>query len=383
MKSSAKLRLISSALLVIPISLFVIGFSLAMLLSHLFFGVREYTGEAWTEQLTGFQQLILALSMYGSAFCAELSMFLIVIGIFVLLFLVRWGWRLIQIGHVGLLAAWVGAVSYTVMALRWYQQIRGNLPEGASQALQAVTLVFLFWLGIMGAGWFGCSQIGKLIAQHSDSKTCDNSANPKTTNLKWRYFRFFAVAAVLLVALLILNCGAPGRIIKITNDKSGKLTATVYSDIYEVRKILIPNTLGIQILVQDKKRCGLGCKVKQIFSILGPDDLHSPADSLLLFFNLRAESLPVSVTSIRLQKEEILKQPIQWKLSATETKRLTISDLKIFSNATELDCELVLAVDGLPASYPLRLRRLTEDESNRLFDKPKKDSKVGFFDKSF
>ncbi len=191
--------------------------------------------------------------------------------------------------------------------------------------------------------------------------------------------RIVRVLWVLCAVTFFTGCNH-GRLFEITPDASGHTTYTAYSDIYDTRHIFIPQTLGIQVMMQDQKVAGPWYFLKERLGTLGPEDFYAPSEAFVLLLNRRAEPLQVRIVALRLYKENVLPAPITWDLLAKKTKSVRIPHLKIPSYEKELECEIELAVDGQTVSYPLTLRRLTEPEADQLFNVwSKRDKNVDEF----
>ncbi len=152
-------------------------------------------------------------------------------------------------------------------------------------------------------------------------------------------------------------------------DETGQPVTVVYSDIYEARKLLVPNRFGVALLVRDKKIVNAWYGIKQTLGWLGPDDSESPAECLIAVFNRSDKPIKVTLREAQLNNRDILRSPERWNLSGMETMRLLLRDLKIPSYGTEIACQLHLKIEEIDAVHTVTLRRFTEDEADEYFKK--------------
>ena len=175
-----------------------------------------------------------------------------------------------------------------------------------------------------------------------------------------------------LVPFLVAVVGCDrGPMVSTTYDTQGHAVHTVYSFIYDAKQILVPDTVGIALAVdqQDKKVIPILYRLQFSLGLLGPDDLSSKGRVITVLRNIAFEPVSLELLAIKLQNETPLATSRQVNLEPKGTELIELGDITIFTYGTELTGEVQYRWQGTTQTKPMTLKRRTMEELEALTNK--------------
>jgi hypothetical protein len=167
----------------------------------------------------------------------------------------------------------------------------------------------------------------------------------------------------LCLFILALSGCVPSMQVTRYDPKTGDTSATTYAPFFATRTILVPEKVGLDLIVDLEKKLIPGLyQLQRSLGVLGPGDLNATGLFTAYVHNLTNEPLQLNITAMTHQRQPIPGTPVVISLRPDTYEKVVLGRIGIFSYATELKIEFVYSASGVTATRTLTARRLTPAE---------------------
>lgn len=174
---------------------------------------------------------------------------------------------------------------------------------------------------------------------------------------------------LLIIGLLMLaGCSSTTMTVDSYDGQTGKSARKVYTKYYDAGTWLIPNHIGVVVVVDhEKTRLPIVSGVQQSMGALGPDDCYAMGKVTIYIWNFDSKPVPVKILRVASGSEAItLNSAIINALPQTRTGAVA-GRLKIFDDGTELPIKLEYELNGRRSKSDLILLRRTQEDLVKYF----------------
>ena len=156
-----------------------------------------------------------------------------------------------------------------------------------------------------------------------------------------------------------------------TYDAQGHTVHTTYSFVYDAKQILVPDTVGIALVVdqQDKKAVPILYQLQLSLGLLGPDDLSSKGRFIAVLRNISSDPVGLELLAIKLHNEVPLATSRRVNLEPKGTESIELGDVAIFTYGKELSGEITYRWQGVTYTKRMTLKRRTMEGLEVLTNK--------------
>lgn len=190
-----------------------------------------------------------------------------------------------------------------------------------------------------------------------------------------------SIIAVALIVFALAGCTASMRVTRY-DQKTGSASTITYAPYFQTRTILVPEKIGIDLIVDLEKKVIPGLyQLQQSLGALGPGDMNATGLFTAYIHNLTNEPLQLSITAMTHKRQPVPGTPAVITLRPDTYEKVVLGRVGIFSYATDLAVEFAYSAGTVTAARSLTARRLTQAaiQADALKWKGKKKNIPEFF----
>jgi hypothetical protein len=151
--------------------------------------------------------------------------------------------------------------------------------------------------------------------------------------------------------------------------KSHTTTVKAYAPYFGTRTILLPDRVGLDLVVDLEKKMIPGLyQLQQSLGALGPGDVDATGLFTAYVWNMSSEPQVLNLSTIATGGQMLPGVPIVVRLKPDSYEKIVLGRVGIFNYATELKVQISYSSDGAPIERTLHARRLTQAEIEQSYE---------------
>jgi len=184
------------------------------------------------------------------------------------------------------------------------------------------------------------------------NKPVNASIVPSGANMKKSFFFAFTV-------VIAVGC-TPVMQVTQFDSKTGSATTTTYAPYFNTRTMLVPDRVGIDLVVDLEKKVVPGVyQVQRSLGALGPGDSDAMGLFTAYVHNLTTAPQTLTISAMSHEHQNAIAAPAIVELKPDSYEKVVLGRVCIFSYATELKVQIVYSVDEKSLVKDLTVRRET------------------------
>lgn len=168
------------------------------------------------------------------------------------------------------------------------------------------------------------------------------------------------ILAAALIIFALSGC-TPSMQVTRYDPKTGGASTVTYAPYFATRTILVPEKIGIDLVVDLEKRVVPGLyQLQQSLGALGPGDMNATGLFTAYVHNLTNEPLQLNVTAMTHKRQLVPGTPVVITLRPDTYEKVVLGRVGISSYATDLTIEFAYSAGTVTTARTLTARRLTQ-----------------------
>lgn len=174
---------------------------------------------------------------------------------------------------------------------------------------------------------------------------------------------------VLPLAALLVGCASTMQVTQF-DPKTKTTTMTKYAPYFGTRTILVPDRVGLDLVVDLEKKVIPGLyQLQQSVGALGPSDLDATGLFTAYIWNLSSEPQTLNIVSLTSQRQIVPGVPTLVQLKPDSYEKVVLGRIGIFNYATALKLEISYSAGAEQINRTLNARRLTQPEIDQSYER--------------
>ena len=170
-----------------------------------------------------------------------------------------------------------------------------------------------------------------------------------------------------LCLLTFTGCNSTTMTVDSYDGRTGRSDRKVYSKFYDAGVWLVPNHIGMSVVVDhEKTRIPIVHGVQQSLGALGPSDSYATGKVTIYIWNGHTQALPVKILRVSSKGESVSPNQVINAQPKTRTGD-AVGRLRVFGYGTEIPIRVEYELNGKRSTVALTLPRRTEDELRKYF----------------